>query len=167
MNSLPRVAVYTGSFDPITWGHVNIIERGSQLVDRLIVGIGVNPGKSPLFTPEERVELVSEVVEPLGNVEVRCFEGLAVQFVRESGARVMLRGVRSLTDMEAEFTMTLANRKLDPEIETIFLVAGAEFSHISSSLIKQVAMFGGNQHLRDFVPPSVAVKLQEKLTAKQ
>jgi pantetheine-phosphate adenylyltransferase len=133
-----RVAIYTGSFDPITLGHLNVIERASKLVDRLIVGIGVNLEKQSLFTPGERVDLVRQVTARLGNVEVKTFTGLAVRFVRECGARVIVRGIRSLTDMEAEFTMTLANRKLDPGIETVFLMADDEFSHVSSTLIKQI-----------------------------
>ena len=115
-----RIAVYTGSFDPITLGHLNVIERCSKLVDKLIVGIGVNIDKQVLFSPEERMEMVREATARLGNVEIRAFAGLAVTFVRECGARVMIRGVRSLSDMEAEFTMTLANRQLDPGIETVF-----------------------------------------------
>jgi pantetheine-phosphate adenylyltransferase len=159
---VPRIAVYTGSFDPLTWGHLNVIERGSQLVDRLVVGIGTNPQKNPLFTPEERVEMVREAVDPLGNVEVAAFEGLAVHFVRSRGARLILRGVRSLSDMEAEFTMSLANRKLDPEIETVFLMAGDEYSYISSSLIKQVALLGSSSEVGEFVPPNVAKRLKSK-----
>src|ERR1700722_18987016 len=126
-NSDSRVAVYTGSFDPITLGHLNVIERSSRLVDKLIVGIGINIEKQSLFTPEERVDLVQLCTVKLGNVEVRSFAGLAVNFVRQCGARVMLRGVRSLGDIEAEFTMTLANRKLDPGIETLFLMADDQF----------------------------------------
>ncbi len=122
----PRIAVYTGSFDPITLGHLNVIRRASRLVDRLIVGIGINIDKQSLFTPDERLELVRELAQPLGNVDVQTFTGLAVRFVRECDAHVIVRGVRSLTDMEAEFTMTLANRKLDPGIETVFLMADEE-----------------------------------------
>ena len=110
---MSRRAVYTGSFDPITLGHLNVIERSSRLVDELIVGIGTNIDKQSLFTADERVELIRRVTDRLGNVVVKKFDGLAVRFVRECDARVIIRGVRSLSDMEAEFTMTLANRKLD------------------------------------------------------
>ena len=158
-----RIAVYTGTFDPITLGHINIIERGSKLVDRLIVGIGINPAKEPLFTPEERLALVGKVVSDLDNVEVQAFDGLAVQFVREVKARVLLRGVRTLMDIEHEFSMTLANRKLDPTIETVFLMADEEFSHISSSLVRQVASLAGDEQLSRFVPPAVVQALREKL----
>ena len=158
-----RIAVYTGSFDPITLGHLNVIERCSKLVDKLIVGIGVNIDKQVLFTPDERIEMVREATARLGNVEVRAFAGLAVNFVRECGARVMIRGVRSLSDMESEFTMTLANRQLDPGIETVFLMAGEEYSHISSSLIKQIASLAGDKELLRFVPPAVAKAIRKKM----
>src|SRR5262245_13155775 len=118
--SKSRTAVYTGSFDPVTLGHLNVIERASALVDRLIVGIGINVEKQSLFTLEERIAMLERAIKHLANVEVRSFQGLAVRFVRDCGARVMLRGIRSLSDIEAEFTMTLANRKLDAGIETVF-----------------------------------------------
>ncbi len=160
-----RVAVYTGSFDPITLGHLNVIERSSRLVDKLIVGIGINIEKQALFTPEERVELVKRSTANLDNVEVREFTGLAVNFVRSCGARVMLRGVRSLGDIEAEFTMTLANRKLDPGIETVFLMADDQFSHVSSSLIKQIASLAGDEELARFVPAEVVAAIRKKMSA--
>jgi pantetheine-phosphate adenylyltransferase len=157
-----RIAVYTGSFDPITLGHLNVIERSSRLVDRLIVGIGINIEKQAMFTPEERVDLVRQSTKHLANVEVQSFAGLAVNFVRRSGARVLLRGVRSLGDIEAEFTMTLANRKLDPGIETVFLMADDQFSHVSSSLIKQIAPLAGDEELARFVPPEVVTAIRRK-----
>jgi pantetheine-phosphate adenylyltransferase len=162
-NSDSRVAVYTGSFDPITLGHLNVIERSSRLVDKLIVGIGINIEKQSLFTPEERVELVQASTSHLGNVEVREFSGLAVNFVRQCGARVMLRGVRSLGDIEAEFTMTLANRKLNPAIETVFLMADDQFSHVSSSLIKQIATLASDEELARFVPQEVVSAIRVKM----
>lgn len=158
-----RVAVFTGSFDPITLGHLNVIERSARLVDTLIVGVGINVDKQPFFTTEERVELVREVTAPIKNVEVRGFSGLAVRFVRECGARVMLRAVRSLTDIETEFTMTLANRKLDPGIETVWLMSDEEYSHVSSSLIKQIAPLADDEQLSRFVPPAVIQALRRKL----
>jgi pantetheine-phosphate adenylyltransferase len=160
-----RVAVYTGSFDPITLGHLNVIERASRLVDRLIVGIGINLEKQSLFTPDERVALVRQVTERLGNVDVRTFSGLAVRFVRDCGARVIVRGIRSLTDMEAEFTMTLANRKLDPGIETVFLMADDEFSHVSSSLIQQIPPLAGDEELSRFVPRELIAAIRAKIAA--
>jgi pantetheine-phosphate adenylyltransferase len=160
-----RVAVYTGSFDPITLGHLNVIERASRLVDSLIVGVGVNVEKQALFEPDERVELIRKATADLPNVEVRKFSGLAVHFVRQCGARVMLRGVRSLTDIEAEFTMTLANRQLDPGIETVFLMADAEYSHISSSLLKQITPLASDTELAQFVPPAILHELRKKFPA--
>jgi len=155
-----RTAVYTGSFDPITLGHLNVIERASRLVDKLIVGVGINIEKTALFTSEERAELVKLTTRHLTNVEVRQFSGLAVHFVRDCGARVMLRGVRSLTDIEAEFTMTLANRKLDPSVETVFLMADDQFSHVSSSLLKQITPLATDDELARFVPREIIPELR-------
>jgi pantetheine-phosphate adenylyltransferase len=157
-----RVAVYTGSFDPVTLGHLNIIERASRLVDRLVVGIGDNAGKSPMFTPDERCELLKQVTAAFPNVEVRKFSRLAVNFVRECGARVMIRGVRPLQDLEAELTMMVANRQLDPGIETVVLMADKEFSHVSSSLIKQIAPLATDEELSHFVPPEVILAVRRK-----
>jgi len=164
-NSDSRIAVYTGSFDPITLGHLNVIERASRLVDRLIVGIGVNIEKQSLFSPDERVDLVRRSVAHLHNVEVQSFSGLAVKFVRKCNARVLIRGVRSLGDTETEFTMTLANRKLDPGIETVFLMADEQYSHVSSSLIKQIAALAGDEELARFVPREVVTAIRAKMTA--
>jgi len=166
-NSDTRTAVYTGSFDPITLGHLNVIERSSTLVDTLVVGIGINIEKQSLFSPEERVELVQKAVRHLPNVEVRSFSGLAVTFVRECGARVLLRGVRSLGDIEAEFTMTMANLKLDAGIETVFLMADNQFSHVSSSLIKQIAALAGDAELARFVPKDVVPAIRAKMKQQQ
>ena len=160
-----RIAVYTGSFDPITLGHLNVIERSSRLVDRLIVGIGINIEKQSLFSPEERVDLVRRSIAHLDNVTVQAFSGLAVNFVRQCGARVLLRGVRSLGDIEAEFTMTLANRKLDPGIETVFLMADDQFSHVSSSLIKQIATLAGDEELARFVPREAVDAIRKKTSS--
>jgi pantetheine-phosphate adenylyltransferase len=160
---MSRRAVYTGSFDPITLGHLNVIERSSRLVDELVVGVGTNIEKEPLFTADERVELIRRVTDPLGNVVVRQFGGLAVRFVRECSARVIIRGVRTLSDMEAEFTMTLANRKLDPGIETVFLMADEEYSHVSSSLIKQITTLAGDEELARFIPKVIIPDLRARL----
>ncbi|NBU40222.1 MAG: pantetheine-phosphate adenylyltransferase [Planctomycetia bacterium] len=158
-----RVAVYTGSFDPITLGHLDVIQRASRIFDRLVVGVGVNPDKHPLFTLDERARLVQASVAALPNVHVVPYDGLSVAFVRDQGAHVLLRGVRSLTDIDAEFTMTLANRKLDPHVETVFLMADAAYSHISSSLLKQITPLADDAALLRFVPPPVVAALREKV----
>jgi pantetheine-phosphate adenylyltransferase len=158
-----RVAVYTGSFDPITLGHLNVIERAARLVDKLIVGIGINTEKAALFSPVEREELVAAATEHLKNVEIRSFGNLAVEFVRECGASVMIRGVRPLTDLAGEFTMMMANRHLDPGIETVFLMADEEFAHVSSSLIKQITPLADDEMLARFVPEAIIPALRAKL----
>lgn len=158
-------AVYVGSFDPMTLGHVDIIRRAATIFDHLTVGIGINPDKRPLFSPEERLALAGQILKPFHNVEIQCFQGLTVDFIRQRGARILVRGVRTLSDIEAEFTMTLANRALDPEIDTIFLMASEKYTHISSTLIKQIAQLGQGSaatKLRDFVPAEVVEPLLAK-----
>jgi len=160
-----RHAVYVGSFDPVTLGHMDMIRRGAEVFDQLTVGIGVNPDKQPLFTPEERAEMLSQLSADISGVHVMTFDGLSVDFVRAVGAGVVLRGVRSLMDIELELTMSLTNRALEPEIETVFLMANEKYSHVSSTLIKQIARFGGRavaKRLEEFVP----VPLIEPLLAK-
>jgi pantetheine-phosphate adenylyltransferase len=161
------VAVFTGTFDPVTLGHVDIINRGRTLFRRLVVGVGVNPEKTALLSLDERADLLRAVVAPYPNVEVKTFSGLAVRFVREQGARVMLRGVRTLGDIEAEFTMSLANQVLDDGVETVFLMAHEEYSHISSSLIKQIAELAGEDDLRKFVPEAVIAPLMAKIRGRR
>jgi pantetheine-phosphate adenylyltransferase len=148
------VAVYPGTFDPLTCGHMDIIERTSPLVDKLIVGIYENPGKRPLFSLEERVRLVEEAISGLPNVRVRAFKGLTVDFIREAGGRVMIRGLRANSDFEREFEMALMNRKLAPEIELLCLMTSSQYQFLSSSLIKEVAKLGGC--LDGMVPDHVA-----------
>jgi pantetheine-phosphate adenylyltransferase len=160
----PRIAVYPGVFDPVHLGHIEIIRRGSRLYDRLVVGVGINPEKESFFSLDERVELTRQIVTSYSNVEVLPFTGLAVRFVRDCGARVMLRGIRTLSDMEYEFTMSLMNLSQDPEIETVFLMAKEEYSHFSSSLIRQIATFGGN--LDQFVPPEVKQALKARVRSR-
>lgn len=162
---MSRRAVYTGSFDPITLGHLNVIERARLVADEIVVGVGVNAHKQALFPVEERVALVERSIAAAGidNVIVRPFEGLAVRFVREMESRLIIRGVRSVTDMEAEFTMILANRKLDPEIETVFFMAGDEFSHVSSTLIKQITPLASDEEIARFVPREIIAELRAKL----
>lgn len=163
MPNTKRVGVYTGSFDPITLGHLSVINRASKLFDELVVGVGINAEKRPMFSPAERVDLLKQVVKPFPNVVVKTFEGLAVSFVISCGSRVMVRGVRPLTDIAGEFTMMMANRQLNPEIETIFLMSDEETSHVSSSLIKQIVPLSSDEMLAKFVPVEVIGPLRQKM----
>jgi pantetheine-phosphate adenylyltransferase len=160
-----RTAVFTGTFDPISLGHLDVIRRGRLLFERVVVGIGVNPNKTLLFDVDERVDMARRVVHSFPNVTVEAFEGLTVHFVRRIGAQVILRGLRTLSDMEYEFGMTLTNHRLDPEVETVFLMADAEYSHVSSTLIKQVAFYGGAEALKCFVPEELIRPILAKLLA--
>lgn len=165
MPQTKRIGVYTGSFDPITLGHLSVINRASKLFDELVVGVGINAEKRPMFSPAERVDLLQQVVRPFSNVSVQTFEGLAVNFVKSCGSRVMVRGIRPLTDIAGEFTMMMANRQLDPEIETIFLMSDEETSHVSSSLIKQIVPLSNDKMLAKFVPVEVIGPLRSKIQA--
>ena len=160
-----RVAVYTGTFDPVHRGHLDIIERGRMIFDRLIVGVGNNPSKEPFFTLSERVELIREAIRSWDNVDVRGFEGLAVAFVRQTGAGTMLRGLRTTSDMENEFTMSLMNHNLDPEIQTVFLMAQDPYSHLSSTLLREIATFGGN--LEKVLPLDVRRALEARVRERK
>src|SRR4051812_46309951 len=160
-----KMAVYTGTFDPIHCGHLDVIERGCRIFDHLVIGVGVNPDKQPLFSEAERVELIRQVIAPFDNVSVKPFHALAVQFVRGEGARVMLRGLRTTSDMEAEFTMSLMNLALDPEVETVFLMAKEPYSHVSSTLLRQIADFGGD--LGKFLPPVVKAALEVRVRERR
>ena len=158
-----RIAVYPGSFDPITLGHLNVIERVSRLFDRLIVAVGVNTEKCLWFKPDERMRLIRQATSHLDNIEIREFQGLAVEFARECGARVMVRGVRPITDIPAELTMMMANRRLAPEVETLFMIADGELAHVSSSLIKQIAPLASPEELDQFLPHNVVTAMRAKL----
>jgi pantetheine-phosphate adenylyltransferase len=161
----PRIAVYPGSFDPITLGHLDVVERASLLFDRLIIGVGVNTEKLPMFDAEERVALIGATTTHLENVEIRTFTGLAVEFVKRCGAKVMIRGVRPITDIPAELTMMMANRRLAPQVETLFMLADGELAHVSSSLIKQIAPLAHDEALARFLPDEVVKALRAKLDA--
>lgn len=164
-STTPRLAVYPGVFDPVHLGHLDMIQRGSRLFDRLIVGVGINPDKAPFFTVEERVELLNNVVASYTNVEVKPFAGLVVHFVRQVGARVMLRGLRTTSDMEYEFNLSMANHALDPDIETVFLMAQDIHTHVSGSLLRQIAAFGGP--LEKFVSPEVKAALEKRVHERE
>ena len=156
------VAVYPGTFDPLTYGHMDIIERAAALVGKLVVGIYANPTKQPLFPLEQRVSLVEEAVAGLSNVRVKAFKGLTVDFIRQVGGKVMVRGLRANSDFEREFEMALMNRKLAPDIELLCLMTSSQYQFLSSSLIKEVAKLGGC--LEGMVPEHVAVALKEKFS---
>lgn len=158
------VAIYPGSFDPITSGHLDVIERGSRICDRLIVAILRNESKSPLFGVEERIEMLAEVVAPYGNVEVDSFDGLLAHYAMTKGARLILRGIRAISDYEYELQMALMNRRLQPQLETVFLLAGEQYSFISSKLVKEVIGLGGN--IAGLVPPTVEKRLHQRLKAQ-
>ncbi|MBM7856196.1 pantetheine-phosphate adenylyltransferase [Desulfohalotomaculum tongense] len=155
-----RIAVYPGSFDPVHYGHIDIIERASALVDKLVVAVAVNPNKKPLFSLEERVEILEEVLKDYSNVYVESFEGLTVNFALKHGAQVVIRGLRAITDFENEFVFALTNKKLAPTTETVYLMTRSEYSFISSTGVKEVAYYGGN--VTDMVPSMVAERLLKK-----
>jgi len=155
-----KKALYPGTFDPVTNGHLDLIKRASLLFDRLVVAVADNPAKETLLTREERVSLLKDSVEGLKNVEVRHFSGLTAEYARKLKAMAIIRGLRVFSDFEYEFQMALMNRKLVPEVETVFLVPSEQYTYVSSSLIKDIATFGGN--ISGFVPPPVARKLKEK-----
>ena len=155
------VAIYPGSFDPITNGHLDVIERGSRLFDRLIVSVLRNQAKAPLFSVEERVEMLRETVRPLPNVEIDSFGGLLADYAMELDADAILRGIRAISDYENELQMALMNRRLQPGLETVFLLAGEAFSFISSRLVKEVISLGGN--ISGLVPPLVEQRLRARI----
>ena len=156
-----RKAVYPGTFDPITYGHLDLIERGCKLFDELIVAVGTNPRKTHIFTTEERLGMLRELVKHLPNVKVDSFDGMAVDFVRKSGANVILRGIRTVSDFEYEFQMALSNQVFEPRIETVFIMSGQKYAFFSASLIKEAVSLGGD--VSEFVPSLVGEKLREKL----
>jgi len=157
---MSTLAVYPGSFDPLTNGHVDIITRGARLFDRIIVAILVNAEKAPLFTMDERVEIATSVFESLPNVEVDTFEGLLVDYMERRRAQVIVRGLRAVSDFEFEFQMALMNRRLNGKIETVFMMPAEQYSYISSRLIKEVFVLGGRVH--GLVPDMVEDRLHDK-----
>jgi pantetheine-phosphate adenylyltransferase len=161
---MSTLAVYPGSFDPLTNGHVDIIERGARLFDRIIVAILVNAEKSPLFSMAERVDISRAVFKNHPNVEVDTFDGLLVDYVARRQANVIVRGLRAVSDFEYEFQMALMNRELAPTIETVFMMPAVKYSYISSRLIKEVFALGGKVH--GLVPDMVEARLREKQAAR-
>lgn len=157
-----KVAVYPGMFDPVHMGHLDVIKRASQLFPKLIVGVGMNPAKEqPLFTVDERVMMLKQVTTAFANVEVKPFDSLAVRFVQAQGSSVMIRGLRTVSDMDYEFSMSLTNQTLDPNIQTVFLLAHVQYTHLSSTLIRQIVSFGGD--LGKFLPTEIVPFVRGKL----
>lgn len=159
-----NIAVFPGMFDPITFGHLDIIERGARLCDELWVAVGDNPQKKSVFTPEERVQLIEKQVKHLANVKVRSFTGMTVDFVKRSGAKMILRGIRTYADFEYEFQLAIANRRMGG-VETVFIMASAEKSFISSSLIREACELGGG--VEAFVPADICTLLYERLRSRK
>ena len=154
------IAVYPGSFDPVTLGHLDIITRSAKIADKLIVGILVNSNKKPMFTMEERLMMLQESVKDLPNVEVQTFDGMTIDFARNNNAKVIIRGLRVITDYETEMQIAQVNRSIDPTIETMFLSTGLEYSFLSSTIAKEVAFYDAG--VEKLVPPIVAQKFKEK-----
>ena len=154
-------ACYPGSFDPVTFGHLDLIRRGARLFDRLVVAVGRNAEKNPLFTAEERAAMISAEIEDLTTVKVEIFHGLVVDFCHSRGLDIMLRGLRTISDFESEFQMALTNRSFAPDIESVFVMPAEKYSYVSSRLIREVVMVGGD--VDRFVPPAVAAALKRRL----
>jgi pantetheine-phosphate adenylyltransferase len=155
------LAIYPGSFDPVTNGHLDLIERGAKIFDRLVVGILRNLDKDPLFTIDERAEMLREVTRQWPNVEIDVFSGLLVDYARLREANVLLRGIRAVSDYEYELQMAMMNRKLNPNVETVFMMPAVKYSYLSSRLVREIAQLGGS--ITDLVPPTVEERLRAKV----
>ena len=158
-------AIYPGSFDPVTFGHIDIIERAARISDELIVGVLQNKAKTPLFSVEERVIMLREVTKHLKNVKIIPFEGLLIEFAKQMDAKVIVRGLRAITDFEYELQMSQTNRKLNSDVETLFLTTSLEYSYLSSTTVKEVASYDGD--ITQFVPEFVAEKVTEKIKERR
>lgn len=156
-----KIAVYPGTFDPVTYGHLDIVKRASKLFDEVVIGVLNNSAKTPLFSVNERVKILEKTTEDIPNVRVDHFNGLSVDFARKWGAVVIVRGLRLITDFEFELQMAQTNRKLAPEVDTTFLYTSLQYSYLSSTTVREVAGFGGN--ISEFVPPYVAEEIHKKL----
>ena len=155
-----RIAAYPGSFDPVTNGHMDVIKRSLKLFDKVIVLVGDNPQKAPLFSHKERVDMIKESLKGIKHVEVKHFEGLLLEEVKKRNAKVIIRGLRAVSDFEFEFQRALLNREMDEDIETVFIMTKDNYIFLNSSIVKEIAMFGGS--VKDFVPENVERKLREK-----
>lgn len=158
-------AVYPGSFDPVTYGHLDIIRRSRSLADELIVGVLHNKAKTPLFSVEERVKMLEEMTKNMPGVKIVPFEGLLIDFAKEMSAGIVVRGLRAVTDFEYELQMAQTNNKLSPELETVFLTTSLEYSYLSSTIVKEVAAFGGD--ISQFVPETIERRIQEKIMKRR
>ena len=162
---MSQIAIYPGTFDPITNGHIDIIKRAAKLFDKVIVAVAHNTGKTPLFTMEERKEMIAEVVKECDHVEVDIFSGLIVEYCHQQGASVLIRGLRALSDFEYEFQMALLNRKIGKDVESVFLMPKEKYTYLSSSMIKEIAFLNGD--VSAFVPLHVKNKLIKKIEIKE
>ena len=160
-----KTVICPGSFDPVTYGHLDIIRRSCKIVDELVVGVLNNNAKMPLFSVEERVKMLEEVTKDFPNVKIIPFEGLLVEFAKQMDAKVIVRGLRAITDFEYELQMSQTNHKIEPEIETLFLTTSLEFSFLSSTTVKEVASFGGD--ITQFVPEVIVKKIKEKMEERK
>ena len=158
-----KIGIYPGSFDPVTFGHLDIIERGAKIVDKLIVGVLTNNAKTPLFSSEERVRMINNLTKHLDNVEAKAFDGLTVDFAHAEGATVIVRGLRAVTDFEYELQLAQTNKVIAPDIDTIFLTTNLKYSYLSSSTVKEIASFGGD--IQEFVSPEVQDRMKGKFKA--
>ena len=156
-----KIAIYPGTFDPITFGHIDVIERACEIFDRVIVTVAHNTSKQPLFTDEERVEMIRENIGKYKNATVECFSGLLVQFAEQKKATAIIRGLRAVSDFEYEFQMALTNRKLNNKISTVFLMPHEQYTYLNSNIVREIARFGGD--VSKFVPPSVRRRLEKKI----
>ncbi|MBW2977177.1 pantetheine-phosphate adenylyltransferase [Candidatus Woesearchaeota archaeon] len=159
-----RTAVYPGSFDPVTNGHIDVIKRALNMFDRVIVAVGDNPGKKPAFTTKERIEMLKECTSGMENIEIGSFSGLLLDYVKSKGSKIVIRGLRAVSDFDFEFQRALMNRVVDDEIETIFIMTKEDYVYLNSSIVKEMAMFGGK--VSGLVPKIVEEKLKEKFAKK-
>ncbi|WP_029505218.1 pantetheine-phosphate adenylyltransferase [Lachnoclostridium phytofermentans] len=160
-----KIGIYPGSFDPVTLGHLDVIKRSAKIMDELVIGVLANSSKTPLFTVEDRVKLIECVVKDIPNVKVMAFDGLTVDFAKKLGAKFLIRGLRAITDFEYELQIAQTNHKLDEEIDTVFFTTSVEYSYLSSSIVKEIASYGGD--ISKFVPKSIIQVIYDKYNRKR